>query len=117
MHAGESTALYLGRAIACGLSAGRPFVAYRLSSRSFPDMLPAVEYSPGDNVRKVDSDGFISFRNKPLRISKAFRGQYVALRPTVEDGVFAVHYCAHKIFTLDLRQSEEQDQQLQPVGD
>jgi transposase InsO family protein len=94
-----------------------PAKRYRPSPRSFPDMLPAIEYAPGDYVRKVDSDGFVSFRNQPLRISKAFRGQFVALRPTGEDGVFAVHYCAHKIFTLDLRQSEEQDQQLQPVCD
>ena len=56
-----------------------------------------------DEVRKVDSGGFISFKNRAWRISKAFRGEYVALRPTDEDGVFDVHYCAHRIATLDLR--------------
>ena len=74
--------------------------------RSFPDVLPAIEYAPGDQVRKVDGDGFISFKNRPWRISKALRGEPIALRPSGEDGVFAVHYCAHRIATLDLRQAD-----------
>ena len=61
--------------------------------RSFPEALPAIEYGPGDVVRKVDRDGFISFKNDPWRIGKAFRGQPVALRPTSDDGVFSIHYC------------------------
>jgi len=32
-------------------------------------------------VRKVDRDGFISFKNRPWRISKALRGEPIALRP------------------------------------
>jgi transposase InsO family protein len=86
------------------LGMATPAKRYRPSSRCFPEVLPAIEYAPGDQVRKVDSDGFISFRNRPWRIGKAFRGELVALRPTDEDGVFAVHYCAHRIATLDLRQ-------------
>jgi transposase InsO family protein len=77
---------------------------YRPSPRSYPAVLPAIEYAAGDQVRKVDSEGFISFRNRPWRISKAFRGQPVAVRPTQEDGVFTVHFCQQKIALLDLRQ-------------
>ena len=56
-------------------------------------------------VRKVSSDGFINFKNKAWRLSKAFRGEHIALRPTTEDGRFDVHYCAHRIANLDLRQA------------
>jgi transposase InsO family protein len=88
------------------LDMATPAERYRPSSRCFPEVLPAIEYAPGDQTRKVDSDGFISFRNRPWRIGKAFRGELVALRPTTEDGVFSVHYCSHRIAKLDLRQAE-----------
>ena len=58
-------------------------------------------------MRKVDRDGFISFKNRPWRISKALRGEPIALRPEGEDGVYAVHYCAHRIKTIDLREADE----------
>ena len=32
-----------------------------------------------------------------------FRGQPIAVRATVEDGVFSVHYCTHRIAAIDLR--------------
>lgn len=85
-----------------------PEQRYRPSARSFPEALPAIEYASGDHVRKVSVDGFISFKNQPWRISKAFRGEPLALRPTDEDGVFAVHYCAHRIATLDLRHADNE---------
>jgi transposase InsO family protein len=88
------------------LGMATPAQRYRPSSRSFPNALPAIEYAPGDHIRKVDNDGFISFKNRPWRISKALRGQPVALRPTNQDGVFAVHYCAHRIATLDLHRAD-----------
>ena len=69
------------------LDLATPGERYRPSSRSFPDVLPAIEYAPGDQVRKVDGDGFISFKNRPWRISKALRGEPIALRPSGEDGV------------------------------
>lgn len=83
-----------------------PAQRYRASPRSFPEHLPAIEYAPGDQVRKVDSDGFISFKNRPWRVSKALRGELIALRPTGEDGILTVHYCAHPIGVLNLRQGE-----------
>jgi transposase InsO family protein len=86
---------------ALGLKA--PGTRYRVSPRVFPEKLPAIEYSPGDAVRKVDTDGFISFKGRPWRIGKAFRRQPIALRPTGEDGVFTIHYCAQPIGRIDLR--------------
>jgi len=52
-----------------------PATRYRASARPFPEVLPPIDYAPGDLVRKVDGDGFISFRNRPWRIGKALRGE------------------------------------------
>lgn len=82
-----------------------PGTRYRVSPRAFPEKLPPIEYSPGDAVRKVSSDGCVSFKGQSWRIGKAFRGQHVAVRPARDDGVFTVHYCAQAIATLDLRTS------------
>jgi transposase InsO family protein len=80
-----------------------PVSRYRLSARGFPETLPPIEYGPGDIVRQVSVKGFISFKNRPIRISKAFRRQPVALRPSREDGVFTVHFCSQQIGLIDLR--------------
>lgn len=76
---------------------------YRASARGFPEHLPAIEYGPGDFVRKVDAAGFVSFKNRPLRIGQAFHGQPVALRHTLEDGLFSVHFCTQMLGAIDLR--------------
>jgi len=86
------------------LDMATPGECYRPSSRSFPDSLPEIEYAPGDQVRKVDSDGFISFKNRPWRVGKAFCSQLIALRPTGENGLFNLLYCSHQFATLDLRE-------------
>jgi len=80
-----------------------PARRYRPSPRVFCESLPPIEYGPGDIVRKVDGDGWISFRNRPIRIGKAFRRQPVALRPGGDDGVFDIHYCVQRIGRIDLR--------------
>jgi transposase InsO family protein len=89
------------------LAMATPGERYRPSPRAFPEALAPIDYAPGDQVRKVDSDGFISFKNRPWRISKALRGEPIALRPTDEDGLYAVYFCAHWIKTVDLRTADE----------
>ena len=84
------------------LDMARPAERHRPSPRAFPEALAPIEYAPGDPVRKVDGDGFISFKNRPWRIGKALRGAPIALRPTDQDGVYAVPYCPHRITTIDL---------------
>jgi transposase InsO family protein len=85
------------------LDLATPGDRYRASARGFPEHLPAIEYGPGDMVRKVDAGGFISFKNRRLRIGKAFHGQPVALRHTLEDAVLSVHFCTQKLGAIDLR--------------
>lgn len=81
-----------------------PAEHYRMSQRAYPEELPVIEYGPGDIVRKADINGRISFKSQIWRIGKAFYGEPVGLRPTSEDGVFAVRYGAHHITTIDLKQ-------------
>jgi len=80
-----------------------PASRYRLSPRTFPETLPAIEYGPEDQVRKVQQGGKISYHNQEYRISKAFCGQHVALRPTRMDGIFEVFFCNQMIHQIDLR--------------
>jgi transposase InsO family protein len=80
-----------------------PSERYRPSDRAFPESLPPIQYGAGDIVRKVDKAGDISFHNRRIRLGKPFRGEWIALRATTEDGVFSIDFCAHKIATLDLR--------------
>ncbi len=87
------------------LAFATPGERYRASSRSFPETLPVIEYGAGDTVRKVDPQGYISFKGRRLHVGKAFRGHPIALRATDEDGMLGVHFCAHRIGTLDLRKA------------
>lgn len=79
-----------------------PGERYRASSRAFPETLPPIEYGPDDAVRKADQDGDIRFKARRLRLGKPFRGQPIALRPTLEDGVFGIYFCVQQIGTIDL---------------
>lgn len=80
-----------------------PASRYRESPRSFQENLPPIEYGPHDIVRKVQANGWISYQNKEYRIPKAFRGEYVALRPTNEDGILDVFFCNQRVAKIDLR--------------
>jgi transposase InsO family protein len=90
------------------LAMATPAERYSASPRPFPETLTPIEYADGDIVRRVDANGHISFQARRLSIGKAFRGQPIALRPSAEDGMFSVHFCAHRIGTLDLREPTPQ---------
>jgi len=87
------------------LDLATPSQRYRPSPRSFPETLPAIEYGPGDQIRKADHDGDFSFKGRCIRLGKPFRGMPIALRPASEDGTFSVHFCTHQIGILDLREA------------
>jgi transposase InsO family protein len=80
-----------------------PASRYRVSPRSFPETLPPIVYGPDDQVRRVQADGSISYRQQELRVGKAFRGELVALRPTSSDGVWEVVFCNQRITKIDLK--------------
>jgi transposase InsO family protein len=79
-----------------------PASRYQVSQRSFPEQLPLLEYCSTDQVRKVQSDGKIFFRNREFHVGKAFRGYPVALRPMLTDGVFEIYFATHCLHTIDL---------------
>ncbi len=89
------------------LKLATPASRYRLSPRSFPEVLPAIEYGPDDVVRKVQDQGRISFRGRRFGIGKAFIGSPVALRPTLDDHIWEVFFCHHKVATIDLNCPDE----------
>jgi transposase InsO family protein len=84
-----------------------PTSRYAPSPRPFPDVLPPVCYDPADQVRKVRSQGSISFQNRIHFVGRGLVGEPVAIRPTDTDGVFAVLYCHQQVQTIDLREPDE----------
>ena len=81
-----------------------PASRYRNSARKMPATIAPPEYEPQALVRKVDARGWILFKGRRIRCSKAFRGRAVALRPTAE-GVFDLCYRRHVLAQVDLRQN------------
>jgi transposase InsO family protein len=80
-----------------------PASRYQASPRSFPEVLPPIQYAPGVEVRKVQLGGRLSYRGREYRIPKALYGYPIGLRPTVCDGVLELLFCHHVILHLDLR--------------
>lgn len=87
------------------LGLATPASRYQVSPRPFPEQLPAIEYGPQDQVRRVQAHGEISFQRRSFRVSKAFRGYPVALRATSRDGLWEVFFLSHRIAQLDLREA------------
>lgn len=86
------------------LAMATPAQRYRPSARAMPRVLPAIEYGPGDPVRRVDRSGQFRFQRRKLRAGEALAGESVALRPTVVDGVWSVYYGRFRIGRVDLRE-------------
>jgi len=79
-----------------------PANCYQISKRTFPEKLPEVQYEPLDEIRKVHTAGIVKFKSRQFKISRAFKGQWVALRATSTDGHFDVFFCYQKIAEIDL---------------
>jgi transposase InsO family protein len=79
-----------------------PLSRYAASPRSLPPTLPAVEYAPGDDIRRVQWNGEIYFAGRRFRIGKAFHGFPVALRPTAIDGELEVFFCHQRVRRIRL---------------
>ena len=83
-----------------------PASRYMPSRRAFRRDPPPVEYDTSDRVRKVNAVGQISVAGVTYKLSQAFAGQPVALRPTTDDGVWRVYYCRQPIGRIDQRTGE-----------
>jgi len=79
-----------------------PASRYRASTRDYPEALPPIDYDPTDEVRRVQSGGWISFQGRSIRLPQAFAGHAIALRPTPKDGIWDAVFIAHRITRIDL---------------
>ncbi len=87
------------------LDLATPIARYRPSRRAFPETIEPYDYGPGAFLRRVDDDGWLSFRHHPLKLGRAFIHRQVALRPALPDGCFDVFFCGHKVARFDLREA------------
>jgi transposase InsO family protein len=97
-------AVYNGQRPHDALALATPVSRYRPSQRSYPETLPPVEYAAGVAVRKVDTLGWITYRNRLWKIGRAFCGQAIGLRPAATDGILEALFLTQVIKELDLRQ-------------
>ncbi len=77
-----------------------PSKRYRPSERAFPEKLPALEFSPDDQVRRVRHDGSLNFRNHLLFVGHAFAREAVGVRQLAE-GTLEVRYGPHVVARLE----------------
>lgn len=80
-----------------------PARRYRVSSRTFPERLPSIEYPAGEVVRRVQGKGEISFKGQLFDLCQPLHGHPVALRPTSTDGLWQVFFCHQHIADIDQR--------------
>ena len=83
-----------------------PASRYQPSLRSYPEVLPPIEYDTGTFVRKVQHKGEFSFQGRGYKLSKAFRGYPVGVRPLAVDGQYEVLLCQHRLTTIDVRTAQ-----------
>lgn len=82
-----------------------PISRYRPSPRAFPEVLPAIEYGPDDEIVRVKWNGELRFRGRKFKLSNALHRHDVAIRPhPTEDGIFDVYFAHHRCLTIDLNQ-------------
>ncbi len=81
-----------------------PASRYAMSPRSMPETIAPPQYEPQAHVRKVQKEGWFSFKGRSINCSKAFAGRKLALRATETDGVFDLCYRRHHLTQVDLRQ-------------
>lgn len=81
-----------------------PAKHYCPSFRSYPEVLPPVEYDSDVLVKKVDDYGQISFKKKNYKVGKGFISDYVGIKPTDVDGEYEVFFCNQYLRKITLRE-------------
>jgi len=79
-----------------------PSSRYQISWRRFPESLPGIEYSSGDEVRRVQDKGYVCYKGHRIMLGKAFFGHQVAFRPTADEAILDVYFCQHRIIQVDM---------------
>jgi transposase InsO family protein len=99
------------------LGLATPVQRYRPSSRSYCDRLEPFPYGPDDQLRRVQLGGRVSYKNRLLKIPKAFGGKLIAIRPTAQDGVFDLVFRHQRLRSVDLRGTTSHHQRVTDVSE
>lgn len=99
------------------LGMATPGSQYQMSPRPYPEHLPELVYAPGDRIRKVDINGGFFWQGERYRLSRAFIGQHIGLRPTLTDGRWDIYFGRHHIALLDLNQPDDPCQRVNHVSE
>lgn len=85
------------------LGLATPIDRYRPSPIPFPEALPPIDYPDELEVRKVQAEGWFSFRGRLFRVSKALRGYPIALRQSeLGQSLREVLFCHQLVALIDL---------------
>jgi transposase InsO family protein len=79
-----------------------PADLYTPSIRPYPAKIKPYEYEISDTKRKVQDKGVISFKNKEIKVGKAFIGEYVAVRESAENNTYGIYFCNELIRNITL---------------
>ena len=86
-----------------------PAAHYQRSSRPLPRRLPPLEYPGHAEIRRVDQNGYVSWR-RPLFVSAALADEAVAFEE-VDDGIWTVTFA-----TVVLGRFDERQHRIHPVA-
>jgi transposase InsO family protein len=78
-----------------------PGARYAPSPRTFPSVLPPIDYDAALEVRRVKANGSIKFQRRYFFVGKAFAGDPVGLQQ-VDESVWDVYYCHQRVVQIDL---------------
>lgn len=77
------------------LGGGVPGASCEPSPRKRPDRMPGHEIPEGADTRKVDSDGFVSYKGQSVRLGKGLIGERVVLEE--EDGEIFLFFAGYRL--------------------
>jgi putative transposase len=86
-----------------GIGMTRPSRCHHSSPRPYPTTIAPIEYPSGFEVRRVDSNGSIRWRNRYTQISKAFTGRPIGLH-LVDESSWDVYFSTFLIGRFDERE-------------
>jgi transposase InsO family protein len=86
-----------------------PAQHYQASSRAMPRRLPALDYPGHAEIRRVDQNGYVSWRT-PLFVSVALADQPVAFEE-VDEGIWTVTFA-----TVVLGRFDERQHRIHPIA-
>lgn len=84
-----------------------PITRYEPSRRTYPEVLPPIEYPDGTLVRKVKSRGEISLDGRFYFIGQGLYRHPVAVYPTADEAVFDIFFRHYQVGRINCREPIE----------